>query len=192
MTTEEPSIEELTQFIRRDASVRLPWIDKKCNQIADRLEQQADRIAELEQRLSEILHENSDSMSDFVYAKLRDLEGKLKPTPKATTHATDSTLTQDIQALRDAGGDAWDGVQDVEAELGRREPEGKTARVRMPVCVEADGAWYGQGSSLASQCHQHCVTSGRNAVARYWLTADLPIPQIPEIPASVERAGGDE
>lgn len=66
-------------------------------------------------------------------------------------------------------------------------------RVRIAVAVDASGKWYGCGSSGGDAAEDmdftlDCVGEHN---ARYWFTAELPIPTVREIEASVEVDDGE-
>lgn len=68
-------------------------------------------------------------------------------------------------------------------------PAGKTVRVRIAACVDRAGEWSAYATSIDTdddaimgEAAEH-VGSGE---ARYWITADLPIPEVVEVAGTVE------
>lgn len=68
----------------------------------------------------------------------------------------------------------------------------KTVRVRIAVVMTEDGNWvaegwkHGEDQDFIDLATEHlCETP----IARYWLTAELPIPETAEVEAQVEGAG---
>lgn len=71
-------------------------------------------------------------------------------------------------------------------------PPPGSVRVRVAVCVSADGGWAAQGHCIfnnrPSVGHEEIIEAGVDeGDALYWLTADLPLPTIPEVAASMEE-----
>lgn len=81
----------------------------------------------------------------------------------------------------------WPGVRP----LGEPDaaPSGKTVRVRVAAAVDPTGQWSANGWSGADGDDMDLAIDGvGEGEARYWITADLPIPVVREIVASVEDA----
>lgn len=69
-------------------------------------------------------------------------------------------------------------------------PAGKTVRVRVAVAMTADGQWSAIGyrdDPGGSMSDALDVVDGDGRPAA-WITADIPLPEVPEIAASVEVA----
>lgn len=70
----------------------------------------------------------------------------------------------------------------------------KTVRVRIAVAVNKHGGWCASGSeSLSDEDAMGLATAwfdDDGITARYWVTADLPVPVEPEIAGEVEKVGG--
>jgi hypothetical protein len=69
----------------------------------------------------------------------------------------------------------------------------KTVKVRIAVAIDPTGTWSSSGYSgfegdKAMDYAAECLGPGEN---RFWLTAELPVPEIPEIAAVVEPASND-
>lgn len=64
----------------------------------------------------------------------------------------------------------------------------KTVTVRIAVAVDPSGAWnaYGGGSLKDKDAMEFAVEVLGDGEARFWLTAELPVPEIAEVPACVE------
>lgn len=66
----------------------------------------------------------------------------------------------------------------------------KTVKVRIAVAVDPSGHWNGYGN--ADALDTDALDQARQLVgegeARYWLTAELPVPEAQEIAATVEEA----
>lgn len=69
----------------------------------------------------------------------------------------------------------------------------KTVKVRIAVAVDPEGNWGCAGWKNADQdeLHSYAVENLENGEHRYWLDAELKIPEIPEISATVSSATGD-
>ena len=63
----------------------------------------------------------------------------------------------------------------------------KTVKVRIAVAVDPDGNWNAYGwtdaDGVAMELALEGVASGE---ARYWVTAELPVPPAPEVAGAVE------
>jgi hypothetical protein len=68
----------------------------------------------------------------------------------------------------------------------------KTVRVRIAVAVDLDGVWQAESASWRSddEAMEGAAEGMEHGSARYWLTAELPIPTVSEVSADVEA--GDE
>jgi hypothetical protein len=68
----------------------------------------------------------------------------------------------------------------------------ETVKVRIAVSVDPTGRWWTCGWGIGTKYEPHAHVDVADALApgeaRYWLTAELPIPETPEIEASVEEA----
>ena len=65
----------------------------------------------------------------------------------------------------------------------------KTVKVRIAVSVDLNGQWscFGHSSMNEEDAHEFVAEGGAEGEARYWLTAELAIPSIAEVPAEVEK-----
>lgn len=66
----------------------------------------------------------------------------------------------------------------------------KTIKVRIAVAVDPDGDWNSCGSKSLSE-DEAMELAGEplsEGEARYWVTAELRVPEIAEVAASVERS----
>lgn len=65
----------------------------------------------------------------------------------------------------------------------------RTVRVRVAVAVDKNGCWSANGASAFGDddAMGFSVEHLETGEARYFLTAELPIPEVPEVAASVER-----
>lgn len=66
----------------------------------------------------------------------------------------------------------------------------KTVKVRIAVAVDSDGDWSASGWKGARDYHAMgtAVDGVGDNASRYWITAELPIPEAPTIAGSVEVA----
>lgn len=66
----------------------------------------------------------------------------------------------------------------------------KTVQVRIAVAVDPTGMWnaYGGGTLKDKDAMEFAVEVLADGEARYWLTAELPVPEIADVPATVEQA----
>lgn len=60
----------------------------------------------------------------------------------------------------------------------------ETVKVRVPITVGPDGSWYACGSGGEG------INYARSGEAYYILIAELKVPKLPEVVASVERVEG--
>ncbi len=67
----------------------------------------------------------------------------------------------------------------------------KTVRMRIAVAVNPDGTWGAAGFSDADDCAWDClydsVIEAQSGHSQYFITAELPIPSIPEVAGEVEE-----
>ena len=63
----------------------------------------------------------------------------------------------------------------------------KTVTVRIAVAVDPSGDWSASGWKDAKDAMGCAVESIGVGEARYWVTAELPIPQAPEVEGKVEN-----
>jgi hypothetical protein len=73
----------------------------------------------------------------------------------------------------------------------------KTVKIRIPVAVDPDGRWYAYGwsngkSSGPANHDQLLEVTDLDTVgpseALFWITAELPVPEVSEVAADVETA----
>jgi len=66
----------------------------------------------------------------------------------------------------------------------------KTVKVRIAVLVDPKGAWaaYGGNGISDATAMDNCLDGVGDNDARFWLTAELPVPEAQEIAATVEEA----
>jgi hypothetical protein len=69
--------------------------------------------------------------------------------------------------------------------------EPKTVRVRIAVAVDANSNWFSAGGSEPCSDKELFLDALRevdDGAKLYWLTADLPIPTVAEVPAEGEES----
>ena len=69
----------------------------------------------------------------------------------------------------------------------------KTVKVRIAVTVDSDGNWIACGwkGVRDGDAMSTAIDCAREDASRYWITAELPVPEVPEVPTiagSVEVA----
>lgn len=66
----------------------------------------------------------------------------------------------------------------------------KTVKIRIAVAVDPSGDWnaYGGGSMKDKDAMEFATEVLSNGEARYFLTAELPVPEVAEVVACVEPA----
>jgi len=86
----------------------------------------------------------------------------------------------------------WDKIEQQEA--AQPKPEGETVDVRVAVVVAPDRRWKAYGGSGCSDAHSLAADAliddvdDQLELASFFITASLPVPTTPEIPATVEPA----
>ena len=73
---------------------------------------------------------------------------------------------------------------------GKPKQQGKTVRVKVAVAVDKNGRWMATGAHDNKDriSMDTCLDFVEEGEARYWLTADLPIPEETTVEAGVENA----
>jgi anti-sigma factor RsiW len=66
----------------------------------------------------------------------------------------------------------------------------KTVKIRIAVAVDPTGDWnaYGGGSMKDKDAMEFATEVLADGETRFWLTAELPVPEVAEVVASVEPA----
>jgi len=66
----------------------------------------------------------------------------------------------------------------------------KTVKVKIAVSVDPTGDWFSAGWKGASEeeMHSYTIDGLENGESRYWLEAELPVPEAPTIHPTVTEA----